>query len=108
MGARVINAALGLWLFLSTFLWPHTEGQRVTGWAIGMLAVTAALAGTCGRNWGRLLNAALGVWLVVSALLVPRLRVATFWTDYVVGFGLVLFAILPSCLTPSRDRTVGV
>jgi hypothetical protein len=99
MGVRAINMALGPWPFFSTYLWPHTKGQRVTGWAIGMLAVAAALAGTCRRTWGRLLKAALGVWLIVSALLVPRLRVAAFWTD-VVGLALVLFAILPGCLTP--------
>lgn len=108
MGARAINAILGLWLFVSIFLWPHTKAQRVTGWTIGMLAVTAALAGTCGRTWGRLLNAALGLWLVVSGLLVSRLGVATFWTDYVVGFGLVFFAILPSSMTPLPDHRVDV
>jgi hypothetical protein len=107
MGARAINAALGLWLFISTFLWPHSRAHRVTGLTIGMLAVTAALAGTCGRPWGRLVNAALGVWLIISALLMPRVRVATFWTDYVVAFGFVLFAIVPS-LTLSQHRKADV
>ncbi len=96
MGARAINAGLGLLLFFSTFLWPHTYGQRVTGWLVGALAVTAAVAGTTGRAWGRSLNAALGGWLIVSALLLPRFRVATFWTEIVVGFGLVFFAMLPN------------
>ena len=72
----------------------------VDDWDVGR---HGALAGTCGRTWGRLLNAALGLGLIISGLLVPRRGVATFWTDYVVGFGLVFFAILPSCMTPFRD-----
>lgn len=92
MGARAINAVLGLWLFFSTFLWPDTMAQRVTGWVIGALAVTAALAGLEGGKRGRRLNAALGGWLVVSALFVPRMRAATLWTDLIVGLGLIVFA----------------
>lgn len=107
MSARAINAVLGLWLFFSTFLWPHTRAQRVTGWTIGMLAVTAALAGTSGRTWGRTVNAALGGWLIVSALFVPRLRVATLLTDIVVGVGLVLFAMVPPVTVLRHGRTHG-
>ncbi len=95
MGPRAINAVLGSWLFFSTFLWPHTAVQRVTGWIVGLLAVTAALAGMSGRTWGRAANAALGGWLIVSALFVPRLRSATLWNELLVGLGLVLLAMLP-------------
>ncbi len=87
---------LGLLLFFSTFLWPHTPAQRATGWTVGLLAVTAALAGLSGYRWGRFVNAALGGWLIVSALLPPRANIATFWTDLVVGFGLVFLSTLPS------------
>lgn len=107
MGARAINAVLGLWLFLSTFLWPHTRAQQMTGWVIGMVAVTAALAGTSGRTWGRSVNAVLGGWLIASAIVIPRVRAATFWTDLVVGFGLVLFAMLPG-VTVVRNRRADI
>ena len=96
MGPRAINAVLGLWLFFSTFLWPHTAAQRTTGWTVGLLAVTAALAGLSGYRWGRSVNAALGGWLIVSAILLPRAQIATFWTELVVGFGLVFLSMLPS------------
>lgn len=95
MGPRAINAVLGLWLFFSTFLWPHSAAQRATGWTVGLLAVTAALVGLSGRTWGRGVNAALGGWLILSALLVPRTQAATFWTEIVVGFALVFLAMLP-------------
>jgi hypothetical protein len=96
MGPRAINAVLGLWLFFSTFLWPHTGAQLATGWTVGLLAVGAALAGLSGHKWGRSLNAALGGWLIVSAILLPRARMATFWTEIFVGFGLVFLSMLPN------------
>ena len=99
-----MNAVLGLWLFCSTFLWPHTRQQSATGWVIGLLAVTAALAGLSGRKVGRYVNAALGGWLIVSALFLPRMRAATFWSDLVVGLGLVLFATVTRLPAPRHRR----
>jgi hypothetical protein len=107
MGPRAINAVLGLWLFFSTFLWPHTAAQRTTGWTVGLLAVTASLAGLSGYRWGRSLNAALGGWLIVSAILLPRVQLATFVTELVVGFGLVFLSMLPS-FSVLRHRRTGV
>jgi hypothetical protein len=105
MGPRAINAVLGLWLFFSTFWWPHTASQRNTGWTVGLLAVTAALAGLAGQTWGRYVNAALGGWLIVSAILLPRAHPATFWTEIVVGFGLAFLAMLPSFTVLRHRRT---
>ena len=105
MGPRAINSVLGLWLFFSTFLWPHTAAQRLTGWAVGLLAVTASLAGLSGYRWGRSLNAALGGWLIVSAILLPRVQLATFVTELVVGFGLVFLSMLPSFSVLRHRRT---
>jgi len=96
MGPRALNAVLGLGLFFSTFLWPHTAAERVIGWTVGSLAVTAALAGLSGQAWGRSVNAALGGWLILSAILVPRGHIATFWTELIVGFALAFLAMLPS------------
>jgi hypothetical protein len=107
MGPRAINAVLGLWLFFSTFLWPHTAAQRTTGWTVGLLAVTASLAGLSGHGWGRSVNAALGGWLILSAILLPRVQLATFVTELVVGFGLVFLSMLPS-FSVLRHRRTGV
>src|SRR4051812_26202766 len=96
MGARAANAILGLWLFLSTFLWLHTPAQRLTGWVIGLVVVTAALAGLSGIKLGRYANSIAGAWLILSAVLEPRLDARTFWNHVLVGFGLVLFAMAGS------------
>jgi len=94
MGARLINGLLGAWLFLSAVLWPHTAAQRANAWVVGMLAVTAALAGLTGMKGGRMLNAALGGWLILSAVLLPRTSAATFWNHVIVGAALAFFAMV--------------
>jgi hypothetical protein len=92
MGARALNTVLGLWLFFSGFLWPHTMAHRWNAWVVGMLAVFGGLVGLSGDKRGRYLNAALGGWLIASALLLPHLRPATFWNEILVGFAMVLIA----------------
>ena len=42
MGARLVNALLGVWLYLAAFLWPHTPLERNNAWVSGIVAVTAA------------------------------------------------------------------
>jgi len=107
MGARLVNVLLGLWLFLSPFLWLHSPAQRVRAWTVGILVVGAALAGLAGLKAGRLVNAALGGYLIVSALFLPRTLSATFWNHLLVGFALALFAFT-SRLTELRGRRADV
>lgn len=107
MGARFLNALLGLWLFFSAFLWPHTPVERTNAWVVGMLAVTAALVGLSGRKVGRLVNGALGGWLVISAIMLPRLTPATFWNHLAVGAALAFFAMVAR-LPDIRSRRASV
>ena len=108
MRARVANALLGGWLFLSAFLWPHTTQQRVNAWVAGMIAVTAALAGLGRATWGRYVNAGLGAWLIASAMFLPRLRIGTAFNHVFVGFALIMFAMTPFPTFFSPRRTADV
>jgi chromate transport protein ChrA len=107
MGPRVINAMLGLWLFLSAFLWPHDHFQLINAWVVGIAAVTAALAAVSGLDRGRYLNAALGAWLIISTLLRPMTNLATSWNHLLVGFAMILFGLMTS-LRETRGRPVEV
>jgi hypothetical protein len=91
-----MNAALGLWLFFSAFLWPHGAMQGLNAEIVGMLAVTAALARYAGVRWAGKFCAALGGWLIITAILLPRVGAATFWNHVVVGFCLALFGLTSS------------
>jgi hypothetical protein len=104
MGARALNAVAGLWLFFSTFVLAYTPPQRWVGWVVGTLAVTSALVGLSGTKRGRYLNAALGGWLILFAILLPRSHAATFWNDLLVGFALVLLALVASTGDLRRRR----
>jgi hypothetical protein len=90
---HALNASLGLWLFLSAFLWPHTHVQGLNAEIVGMLVVTAAIAGLGGAHGMGRLNALLGAWLIISALLLPRLGMATFWNHVAVGSCIVFFGL---------------
>lgn len=100
---RAINAALGFWLFLSVFLWPHSSIQRTNAWIVSLLVVTAALAGLAGVRRARYLNAVLGGWLAISALFYPRLTELTLWNHVIVGLALAFFGVAPNWRS-IRDR----
>src|SRR4051812_11733124 len=96
MGARLVNGLLGVWLYLSAFLWPHTAFERTNAWVSGIVAVTAALVGLRRVNVGRYVNALVGAWLIVSALFMRKATPGTFWNHLLVGFALALFAMVSS------------
>lgn len=102
MGARTANAVLGLWLFVSAFLWPHSRHQFVSAVVAGMFAVTLALFGMAGLAWPRYLNVMIGAWLIVSGLCLPRVSTATSWNHVLVGLGLVIFGLMAAFRSQER------
>jgi hypothetical protein len=92
--ARVFSAFLGVWLFLSGFLWDHSDAQRVNAWAIGVLFVSIALVA---RAWDgvRWANTALSAWLLVSVWALPHVTAATRWNDGVVAVTVFALSLLP-------------
>jgi hypothetical protein len=107
MGARALNALLGLWLFVSAFLWPHSRFQLDNAWITGIAAVVLAMAALSGVEWARYLNAALGAWLIVSAILARGSGAATRWNHLIVGFLVAFIALAPNLPALRRRRAVG-
>lgn len=98
--ARGINIALGVWLFISAFIWPHSYAQFTNAWIIGVL-VTAVAVISMWAPPARFLNTALGVWLFISAFALPTISSATVWNHVIVG--IAIFAV--SLLSSTRVRT---
>lgn len=94
MGARLINAAVGTWLFVSAFVWPHSYGQTENAWVVGFTAVIMALGGASGLSWTRYLNVVLGAWLIVSPFFVHVSGPLTYWNVQLVGAALIVFGLM--------------
>ena len=105
MTPRIVNALVGVWLFVSAFAWPHTHGQAVNTVACGLLAVVFALISLFVEP-ARYLNMALGVWLFLSTFFLPSLRQATLWNNAIMAVVLFVAALLspgPDDLRRERD-----
>src|SRR5262249_31763739 len=63
---RGLNIVLGIWLFISAFLWPHFEPQFTNTWLLGIICVAAAVV-ALRVPWFRYVNTALAIWLFISA-----------------------------------------
>ena len=68
MFIRVVNALLGLWMFVSAFMFARGTAQFYNVLAVSLLVIGFSLASILGRHGARKANFVLGVWLVISAL----------------------------------------
>ena len=92
--ARGINVALGIWLFISAFLWLHTDAQFTNTWLIGLtIAVVAAVGFAVPQV--RWVNTALAAWLIISVWALPTFAAATFWNNLLVGIASLIVSVMP-------------
>jgi hypothetical protein len=98
--ARGINIALGVWLFISAFLWPHTYAQFTNEWIVGVLCVIFAVVAMWAPQ-ARYLNAALAVWLFISAWALPTISSGTIWNSVLVAIAIFAVSLLPATQVPS-------
>lgn len=106
--ARIANMALGLWLFVSMFAWPHTSAQMANAALVGLfVTLTALSAWTTGPGVRlRLFNAALGLWLLVSIGAFPTRSLATNINSAVVGVLVFALALIPQRPRSMRPRAI--
>jgi hypothetical protein len=91
----VINLILGLWLFISAFIWPHTMAQMTNTWIIGVLAVLFSLVAMVTPPV-RFLNTALSIWLFISAWALPGESAGTIWNNVLVAIAIFIVSLVPS------------
>jgi len=104
--ARGINIALGVWLFISAFIWPHTYAQFTNSWVVGVLAVGFALIAMWVQG-GRYLNTVLAVWLFISAFALPTLSSVTIWNSVLVSIAMFVVSVLPTVRIGSGSTPTG-
>ena len=98
-----IPLALGAWLFISAFLWPHSTGTAVNSWIVGLLIVIASLI-ALRMPWMRWIDTALAVWLFLSTLAMPSATGGTLWNNLIVAMLVFLASLVPEALRPIQRR----
>lgn len=103
MAARTLNILLGIWLFISAFVWPHDAAQMTNTWILGVLCVVFAIVATR-VDQVRYLNTLLGIWLFVSAFVLPTQSRGTTWNNALVAIAVFIISLTPSdrLLLPNR------
>ena len=108
--ARALNIILGIWLFISAFIWPHTDAQMTNTWICGVLAVAFALI-ALGVPMVRYVNTLLAIWLFISAFALRDISVGTVWNNALVAVAIFIIALVPATTgdmfqRPRQPRTV--
>ncbi len=103
--ARIANIVLGVWLFISAFLWEHSYAQMTNTWILGLLCVAfAAIAIKVPQ--ARYLNAVLAVWLFISAWTLPIVATGTLWNNALVAVAVFVISLLPGYVGRGERPTV--
>jgi len=92
---RIINVILGVWLFISAFVWPHTSAQMTNTWVCGVLCVIFALVAMA-VPWVRYLNTLLAIWLFISAWALPSVSPGTIWNNVLCAIAIFIVSLVPS------------
>ena len=104
--ARVLNAVLGVWLFISAFVWPHTMAQRTNTWILGVLALFFALMAASTPRV-RYLNTILAIWLFISAWALPTISPGTIWNNVLVAIAIFVVSLVPSLSKTTSPGLMG-
>jgi hypothetical protein len=101
MSARVANIILGAGLFISAFIWPHTQSQFTNTWILGVICVVLALI-AMRVPAVRYLNTALAVWLFISAWALPHISAGTVWNNVLVSIAIFFVSLVGNELPIGR------
>jgi hypothetical protein len=83
-GVRAANVALGIWLFISGMLWPHSPAEYLNTALCGLaIAVVAFISMSASQI--RFINSALSIWLFISAFVLPTVTLGTAWHNAILA-----------------------
>ncbi len=98
--ARWVNLVLGVWLFISAFVWEHTAAERTNTWILGVLCVIFAIIAMSAPA-ARWLNTALSIWLFISVWALPHDNIATMWNNALVAIAVFIVSLIPRGVEPA-------
>lgn len=104
MAARTLNILVGIWLFISAFIWTHSAAQMTNTWILGVLCVVFALIATK-VDQVRYLNTALAVWLFISAFVLSTQSAGTEWNNALCAVAIFIISLAPADRLQLPGRT---
>lgn len=96
---RVLAVIVGIWLFISAFIWVHTSAQMTNTWILGALCVIFALVAMYAVPQVRFLNTLLAIWLFISALVLPTTMAGTQWNNILCAIAIFILSLIPGIKT---------
>ena len=100
---RWFNIIVGVWLFLSAFLWAHTSAQFTNSLVVGALCAAAAAIGLKAPPF-RFVNVALALWLFFSTWVFPVESGGTLWNNVIASILMLIIALVPNTASPAMAR----
>ncbi len=94
--SRALTFLLGLWLFLSSFLWPHGAAQLTNALITGVIIMVLSLLVLAGFTRMRYANAIVAVWLFFATLMLPDLRLGLMWNNCLVAMAVFVISMVPA------------
>ncbi len=101
--ARWLNIALGVWLFISAWVWPHTTSSATNTWIVGLLIVAAGIIAMY-VPWFRWVNTALAIWLFFSTFAFPHVTSGTMWNNAIVAIIVFIVSLIPGQVRTTSGR----
>jgi hypothetical protein len=97
---RWITLVIGIWLFLSAFIWPHTEPQFVNTLVVGAVSAIAAAVAMRVPQF-RYVNLVAAIWLFVSTWGFPVMSRGTLWNNVIAAVLMLIVSMQPSHRQPA-------
>ncbi len=100
---RLVNVALGAWLFASAFLWPHIGANAFSTWLTGLFVAASALMAIWAPAM-RWLTTICAIWLFLTAVFFAHVSGFTAIHDAVVAIAVFVVSLVPGRAVRPPER----
>ncbi|HUJ63272.1 MAG TPA: hypothetical protein VLX92_32460 [Kofleriaceae bacterium] len=101
-GARWVNLVLGVWLFISAFIWPHSLGEQTDTWILGLLIFCASIAAMF-VPMIRFANTLFAIWLFFATVVIAHSQPGTLWNNCIAAIIVFLMSLVPTGAAPTAS-----
>lgn len=93
MTTRIFSALIGVWLFVTAFMWPHNAAQGTLAVVCAVLVFVLAIVSfyTAAARYAELVVSAA---LFIGTLVLPAVNRATVWNDVIVAVAILAASLL--------------